>query len=70
MTNGDREGQSFLSHPHTNYAYFFLLTTASRIYVTAASIQRVSISFFIFTMVWLGLCEIIRIQHESEGGIE
>ena len=27
MTNGDREGQIFLSHPHTDNGFFFLLTT-------------------------------------------
>ena len=27
MTNGDDEGRSFLSHPHTHDGYFFLLTT-------------------------------------------
>ena len=27
MTNGDREEQIFLSHPHTNNGFFFLLTT-------------------------------------------
>ena len=27
MTNGDPEGQSFLSYPHTNNGFFFLLTT-------------------------------------------
>ena len=27
MTNGDRERQIFLSHPHTNNGFFFLLTT-------------------------------------------
>ena len=25
MTNGDREGRIFLSHPHTNYGFYFLL---------------------------------------------
>ena len=27
MTNGDPEGRSFLSYPHTNNGFFFLLTT-------------------------------------------
>ena len=27
MTNGDHEGQIFLSHPHKNNGLFFLLTT-------------------------------------------
>ena len=27
MTNGDHEGRLFLSHPHTNNGFFFLLTT-------------------------------------------
>ena len=27
MTIGDREGQIFLSHPHTNHGFVFLLTT-------------------------------------------
>ena len=26
MTNGDHEGQIFLSHPHSNNGFFFLLT--------------------------------------------
>ena len=26
MTNGDREGQIFLSHPHTNNGFVFLLS--------------------------------------------
>ena len=28
MANGDREGQIFLSHPHTNNGLFFLLGTS------------------------------------------
>ena len=32
MTNGDPEGRIFLSYPHTNNGFFFLLTTVS-IYV-------------------------------------
>ena len=32
MTNGDHEGQIFLSHPHTTNESFFLLTTKNRIY--------------------------------------
>ena len=27
MTNGDPEGQIFLSYPHTNNGFFFVLTT-------------------------------------------
>ena len=27
MTNGDPEGQIFLSYPHANNGFFFLLTT-------------------------------------------
>ena len=27
MTNGDLEGRIFLSYPHTNNGFFFLLTT-------------------------------------------
>ena len=27
MTNGDSEGQIFLSYPHMNNGFFFLLTT-------------------------------------------
>ena len=27
MTNGDPKGQIFLSYPHTNNGFFFLLTT-------------------------------------------
>ena len=27
MTNGDQDGRIFLSHPHTNNGFFFLLTT-------------------------------------------
>ena len=27
MTNGDHEGRIFLSHPHANNGFFFLLTT-------------------------------------------
>ena len=27
MTNGDPEGQGFLSYPHRNNGFFFLLTT-------------------------------------------
>ena len=27
MTNGDREGRIFLSYPHMNIGFFFLLTT-------------------------------------------
>ena len=30
MTNGDHEGQIFLSHPHTNKGFFFLLTLQGR----------------------------------------
>ena len=32
-TNGDHEGQIFLSHPHTNNGYFFLLTTKTSFYI-------------------------------------
>ena len=32
MTNGDSEERIFLSHPHTNNGFFFLLTTKYRIY--------------------------------------
>ena len=32
MTNGDREGQIFLSHPHTNNGSFFLLTKNTSFY--------------------------------------
>ena len=31
MTNSDPEGGIFLSHPHTNIGFFFLLTIKSRI---------------------------------------
>ena len=31
MTNGDRKGRIFLSHPHTNNGFFFLLTIKYRI---------------------------------------
>ena len=31
MTNGDREGQTFLPHPHTKNGLFFFLTIKSRI---------------------------------------
>ena len=31
MTNIDLEGRIFLSHPHTNNGFFFLLTTKYRI---------------------------------------
>ena len=30
MTNGDREGQIFQSHPHTNNGFFFLLTDTTK----------------------------------------
>ena len=33
MANGDREGRIFLSHPHTNNGFFFLLTTKYRHFV-------------------------------------
>ena len=33
MTIGDREGQIFISHPHTNNGFFFLLTTLYLIYI-------------------------------------
>ena len=33
MTNADREGQIFLSHPHTNNRLFFLLTTNTSFYI-------------------------------------
>ena len=32
MTNGDPEGRIFLSYPHTNNGFFFLLTTFVYIY--------------------------------------
>ena len=32
MTNGDHEGRIFLSYPHTNNEFFFLLTTDLFIY--------------------------------------
>ena len=31
MTNSDREGRIFLSHPHTNNGFFFLLAAKCRI---------------------------------------
>ena len=31
MTSGDHKGHIFLSHPHTNNEFFFLLTTKYRI---------------------------------------
>ena len=33
MTNGDREGQIFLYHPHTNNRFFSLLTIKYRIFI-------------------------------------
>ena len=33
MTNGDPAGQIFLSYPHTNNGFFFLLTTVLFIYL-------------------------------------
>ena len=33
MTISDHEGQIFLSHPHTNNGFFFLLTTLYLIYI-------------------------------------
>ena len=33
MTIGDREGLIFLSYPHTNNGFFFLLTTYYLIYI-------------------------------------
>ena len=33
MTNSDREGQIFLSHPHTNNGFLFLLTSKYHIYI-------------------------------------
>ena len=33
MTIGDREGRIFLSHPHTNYGFFFLYTTLYLFYI-------------------------------------
>ena len=33
LTNGDREGRIFLSHPHANYGLFFLLTTKYLIFI-------------------------------------
>ena len=33
MTNGNRESQIFLSHPHINNGLFFLLTTKYLIYI-------------------------------------
>ena len=40
MTNGDREGRIFLSHPHTNNGFFFLLTTKYLILYWKTSIKR------------------------------
>ena len=36
MTNGDHEGRVFLSHPHTNNGFFFLLTTKYSFYIDKA----------------------------------
>ena len=33
MTNGDHEGLIFLSHPQTNYGFFFLLTNEYLFYI-------------------------------------
>ena len=32
MTNGDRQGRIFLSHPHMNNGFFFLFTTKYHIF--------------------------------------
>ena len=39
MTNGDRKGQIFLSHPHT---FFFLLTIKYCIFIIKKRFQKVS----------------------------
>ena len=41
MTNSDREGQIFLSHPHTNNGFFFLLIIKYRIFILEKRIQEV-----------------------------
>ena len=33
MTNGDLEGRIFLSYPHTNNVFFFLLTTVFILFI-------------------------------------
>ena len=33
MPNGDHDGRSFLSHPHTNNGFFFLLNIKFRIFL-------------------------------------
>ena len=33
MSNGDREGRVYLSHPHKNYRILILLTTKYRIFI-------------------------------------
>ena len=42
MTIGDREGQIFLSHPHTHDGYFFLLTTKYLILYKKKGVKRLS----------------------------
>ena len=44
MTNGDPKGQFFLSYPHTNNGFFFLLTTVLFIYL---------INLFIYSFIYL-----------------
>ena len=41
MTNGDCEGQIFLSHPHKNNGFFFLLTIKYLILCQKKRLQEV-----------------------------
>ena len=41
MKNGDHEGQTFLSHPHTNNEFFFLLTIKKPIFIFKKRIPEV-----------------------------
>ena len=44
MTNGDPEGQIFLSYPHTNNGFFFLLITVF-FFIKKASLNTLGYNF-------------------------
>ena len=50
MTNGGPEGRIFLSYPHTNNGFFFLLATGF-IYLFIYFFMYIKISFYMMTLL-------------------
>ena len=60
MTNSGFEGKIFLSHPHTNNGFFFLLTIKYHIFIEKKAPRRSCICWG---------CDIIQLMHSFEVNI-